>query len=72
MNPGLHLCWYTWPIGTPSSSCGIPQALPCPLAWRGRLYATRWAQVRWLIAYVRRRYGDPLRALWHELAVHWY
>jgi hypothetical protein len=56
--PSTHDCRYTG-----SSSCGIPQANPCPLSWRGRLFQTRWAQVRWFVAYVANRYGDPLRAL---------
>src|SRR6185437_11587662 len=38
--PSTHDCRYTG-----SSSCGIPQANPCPLSWRGRLFQTRWAQV---------------------------
>jgi hypothetical protein len=55
-----------------SSACGIPQANPCPSAWRGRLWPTRYAQVRWLIAYVARRYGDPLAALAFRNAHGWY
>ena len=56
--PGRDDCNYTG-----SSACGIPQADPCPSAWRGRLWQTRYVQVRWLIAYVARRYGDPAGAL---------
>lgn len=46
-----------------SNSCGIPQANPCPSSWRGRLFSTRFAQVRWGIAYIVDRYGDPIAAL---------
>jgi hypothetical protein len=45
------------------SSCGIPQANPCPREWRGRLAVTWRAQVWWLIRYVTHRYGSPSRAL---------
>jgi hypothetical protein len=62
--PSTRDCGYTG-----SYACGVPQANPCPYAWRGRLYSTRWAQVRWLIAYVSRRYGDPFRALAYRRAI---
>jgi hypothetical protein len=48
-----------------SNACGIPQATPCPVEWRGHL--ERWKrQVFWLLAYIRARWGDPSTALWHE------
>lgn len=56
--PSTHDCGYDGP-----NACGIPQRDPCPYEWRGRLYTTRWAQVRDLIAYVSERYGDPYSAL---------
>jgi hypothetical protein len=56
--PSRHDCAYA---GT--SSCGVPQAQPCPTAWRGRLWSVRFAQVRWLLDYIERRYGDPAHAL---------
>ena len=56
--PSAHNCAYAG-----GGSCGIPQAQPCPAAWRGRLWTTRFAQVRWLVDYIGRRYGDPQRAL---------
>ena len=59
--PGRSDCEYTG-----SSSCGIPQANPCPYSWRGRLYRTRFAQVRWFVRYIARRYGDPLAALYYR------
>lgn len=46
-----------------SNSCGLPQANPCPREWRGRLWQTRYAQARWLISYIARRYGSPSAAL---------
>lgn len=67
VNPSMHDCTYTG-----SSSCGIPQASPCPEAWRGRLSASWRAQVRWLIRYVARRYGSPAAALAFRVAHNWY
>lgn len=64
VNPGRRLCYYT---GT--SSCGIPQAQPCP--WRN-LWTTRYAQVRWLMSYIKRRYGSPLNALAFRRVHNWY
>lgn len=55
-----------------ANSCGIPQANPCPRAWRGRLAATWRAQVRWLVAYIQRRYGSPVRALEWRRRKGWY
>ena len=65
--PSIHSCTYAG-----SNSCGIPQANPCPVAWRGRLASTWRAQVRWLISYVAHRYGTPLRALAFRRAHGWY
>lgn len=57
-----------------SNSCGIPQANPCPLAWRGRLGASWREQVAYLLRYIRDRpgYGDPLHALWFRRSHGWY
>jgi hypothetical protein len=55
-----------------SNSCGIPQASPCPQEWRGRLGTTARTQIRWLLGYVKRRYGDPLAALAFRRAYDWY
>ena len=65
--PSRNDCRYTG-----SSSCGIPQANPCPTAWRGRLWETRWAQVRWVIVYLDRRYGSPSVALRFRQRHGWY
>ena len=65
--PSVHNCRYSG-----SNSCGIPQASPCPAAWRGRLDATWRQQVRWLIAYVWKRYGSPLGALAFRTSHGWY
>lgn len=54
------------------SSCGLPQASPCPLAWRGRLWETRYAQADWLLDYIERRYGSPSQALAFRRAHGWY
>lgn len=64
-NPVRHDCGYTG-----SASCGIPQAQPCP--WSGRLWTTRYAQVRWLVSYIERRYGNPVNALAFRRAKGWY
>lgn len=56
--PSRHDCSYSG-----SASCGVPQANPCPSSWRGRLWETRHAQVRWLMDYVFRRYKRPSLAL---------
>lgn len=61
--PSIHECGYTG-----SNSCGVPQANPCPALWRGRLDRTWKAQCRWLLAYVKSRYGDPIRALSYRQA----
>lgn len=55
-----------------SNSCGIPQANPCPSLWRGRLWETRYAQVRWVLAYIATRYRDPVHALWFRQAHGYY
>lgn len=65
--PRNHDCGYGG-----SNSCGIPQANPCPSSWRGRLWETRYAQVRWLVSYVARRYGRPSGALAFRLRNGWY
>lgn len=67
VNPSMHDCAYSG-----SNSCGIPQRDPCPPAWRGRLFTTRYAQVRALQAYIAGRYGDPLAALAFREANGWY
>jgi hypothetical protein len=55
-----------------SNSCGIPQANPCPAAWRGRLWATWRAQCDWIVAYIAARYGTPSAALAFRIMHHWY
>lgn len=61
--PSQHVCDYQG-----SNSCGVPQADPCPWEWQGRLAGTWRAQVRWLIAYVKSRYGTPAAALAYHIA----
>jgi len=64
VNPGLHDCGYSGP-----NACGIPQADPCTKTWWGRqgdLWKMRYVQVRWMLAYIKRGYGDPINAAWHE------
>jgi hypothetical protein len=65
--PSTTQCGYSG-----SNSCGIPQATPCPRQWRGRLDTTWRAQVRWLLAYIKHRYRDPVSALAFRRSHHWY
>lgn len=65
--PSRNDCRYTGP-----SSCGVPQANPCPTLWRGRLWETRWAQARWLVDYLDSRYGTPSAALSFRMRHGWY
>jgi hypothetical protein len=65
--PSVTDCRYTG-----GNSCGVPQATPCPRSWRGRLASTWRAQVRWLVAYLARRYHSPARALQHRQRFGWY
>jgi hypothetical protein len=65
--PQRHSCAYAG-----AESCGLPQAQPCPRAWRGRLWHVRFAQVRWLLDYIAARYGDPQSALHFRQAHTWY
>jgi hypothetical protein len=58
--PSTTDCGY---MGT--NACGIPQRDPCPAEWRGHL--ERWhRQVLWMLRYIRRNYGDPINAAYHE------
>jgi hypothetical protein len=65
--PRRHSCAYAG-----AESCGLPQAQPCPPAWRGRLWRVRFAQVRWLLDYIAERYGNPRGALGFRQAHSWY
>jgi hypothetical protein len=65
--PQRHRCAYAG-----AGSCGLPQAQPCPAAWRGRLWEVRFAQVRWLLDYIAGRYGNPQSALRFRQAHSWY
>jgi hypothetical protein len=65
--PSRHSCTYAGSV-----SCGVPQAQPCPRAWRGRLWEVRFAQVRWLLDYIDSRYGHPANALQFRRSRGWY
>jgi hypothetical protein len=54
------------------NACGIPQRVPCPSHWRGRLWETRFEQVRWLFSYIDGRYGHVERALSFKRATGYY
>lgn len=56
--PGRRDCGYQG-----SNSCGLAQRNPCPPWMRGRLWETRYAQVRDAIDYILGRYGSPVAAL---------
>jgi len=58
-----------------SGAYGIPQALPptkLPFAGQAAGGSHADAQIRWGLNYIAGRYGNPLNAWAHELAVGWY
>lgn len=57
-----------------SGAYGIPQALPAgKMASAGADYMTNpRTQIRWLISYIRDRYGSPCQALAFKRATGWY
>lgn len=65
--PGRHDCGYSG-----GNSCGLAQRNPCPGWMRGRLWETRYGQVRDAIAYMAGRYGSPVSALAFRRANGWY
>jgi hypothetical protein len=66
--------WNQFARNPSSGAYGIPQALPPgkmgPAANPPQSNPT--AQIRWMISYIQGRYGDPLGAVAHENAFHWY
>jgi hypothetical protein len=66
--------WNQFARNPSSGAYGIPQALP-----PGKMGAAAnppqsnpTAQIRWMIGYIRGRYGDPIGAAAHERAFNWY
>jgi resuscitation-promoting factor RpfB len=57
-----------------SGAYGIPQALPgSKMASAGKDWETDpRTQIKWMLEYIRSRYGTPSVAWAHEQAVHWY
>lgn len=58
-----------------SGAYGIAQALPptkYPLAGQAKGGSHAGAQLSWMFAYIRSRYGTPKAAWAHETAYHWY
>ena len=57
-----------------SGAYGIPQALPAAkMASAGPDWRTSAVtQIRWGLAYIRRRYGSPCAAWGHTVATGWY
>lgn len=70
VNPGQHLCRYTW-TGN-GNACGIGQRYYCPVRWKGRLGHMWRNQCHDLQDYIARRYIDPIGALAHKRAYGWY
>jgi hypothetical protein len=66
--------WSTIARNPSSGAYGIPQALPAskmgPAANPPESNPT--AQIRWMAAYMRSVYGDPIGAWAHEQSLHWY
>lgn len=66
---------WRWNATNPSSGAyGIPQALPPgKMASAGADWRTNPdTQLRWMMGYIRDRYGSPDNAWAHEQAFHWY
>ena len=61
-------------ITTPGRRTGIPQSLPATKMavvgddWRSNPYT----QIRWGLAYIAARYGNPQRAWQHSERLNWY
>jgi hypothetical protein len=69
----LESGWNT-AAANPSGAYGIPQALPgSKMASAGANWQTSAAtQIKWMIGYIRSRYGNPNNALAFHLANGWY
>lgn len=62
-------------ISNPSSGAyGIPQALPASkMASAGADWRTNgFTQLRWMMGYIRQRWGNPANADFNEITQHWY
>ncbi len=66
--------WRVNALNASSCAYGIPQALPgSKMASAGADWATNPAtQITWGLNYIQGSYGDPITALAHSDAVHWY
>lgn len=65
--------WNNKAINKYSGAIGIPQLLPSaghkiPYGYKW----SPWVQIRWGLNYIKHRYGNPVRAWWHELRYNWY
>jgi hypothetical protein len=66
--------WNQFARNANSGAYGIPQALPPSKmgAAANPPQSNPTAQIRWMISYIRGRYGDPIGAWGHELTHGWY
>jgi hypothetical protein len=66
--------WNVYARNPSSGAYGIPQALPAgKMASAGADWATNgFTQLRWMMAYIRSRWGDPWSADLNERTQHWY
>jgi len=66
--------WNTYATNPSSGAYGIPQALPPgKMASAGADWRTNpFTQIRWMVGYIRGRWGDPIRADFNERNAHWY
>lgn len=66
--------WNPYATNPSSGAYGIPQALPASkMASAGADWRTDpYTQLRWMVGYIRSRWGDPIRADFNERIAHWY
>jgi hypothetical protein len=66
--------WNVHATNPTSGAYGIPQALPAgKMASAGSDWQTSgYTQLRWMMAYIKSRWGNPINADRNELSQHWY
>lgn len=66
--------WRVNATNASSGAYGIPQALPgSKMASAGADWRTSgYTQLRWMMAYIKSRWGNPANADAHERSAHWY
>ena len=66
--------WNPNAVNKSSSACGLCQALPCSkMASAGADYRTNYkTQLKWMMGYIKGRYGTPAKAWAFWQKHHWY